>query len=723
VAWRRVVLTEGRARPWPCGSCGRLLFLAWLVAAVLAAALPAAAEDVADPAAEVEEAKDAESREEPPRVFAEEIVVTATRSERAADELPVSVTLISEEEIDRTPVSQLDDLLRATPGANLPADSSAVEYPSRNTLSIRGLGGANRTLVLLDGIPLNDPMFGHVNWNEVQLGTVERVEVVRGGAGALYGGLAMGGTVHVISARPRDGEVAADLSYGSFDTRRGAVSAGRRLGPRVVLGVDLAAGDSDGHQRVPAELRQGIDGPSSWDRHSGRLQADVEISPAARGFVRGSFASYDLSLGTPYSSAFRDSRRLAAGLELDALGGGEAAVHLFWQDLTFDNENVRILPGGDDGYRSNANHGPTDVLGGSVQWSRALGPRVPLVGFGVDARRGRAGSYRRNFDAEGAVVSTQAAAGEQLTAGVFAQGSWAPVRRLELLAGVRADWWRNEDGFTRLPGREAETFAARSAVEVSPRLAARWALSPDLGLRAAAYGAFGPPTLRDLYRSSAFRGQENLPNPRLEPERLTGGELGLELGTTRLQGQVNLFHNEIDDVIADVTLAREPVLVSQPQNVGTARSRGAELFGELFLDERWSVTGSYVYTDAEVIDSRLRPDLEGKRIALVPEDWLSAGVTWRAAGGGSVSLRAVYTSGTFEDAENELAFDGRTLVDLFATWPLGRGLEVYGALTNAFDEEYLADLSSTLRLGSPRQLRAGVRVRTALPGSAAAAAR
>jgi outer membrane receptor protein involved in Fe transport len=710
------------ARPGPCGRCGRLLLLAWLVAAALAAAPPAAAGEVEAEAAGVVEAKAAESRgEPPPQVFSEEIVVTATRGERAAAELPLSATVISEEEIERTPVPQLDDLLRATPGVNLPSDSSAVEYPSRNTLSIRGLGGANRTLVLLDGIPLNDPMFGHVNWNEVQLGTVERVEVVRGGAGALYGGLAMGGTVHVISARPRDGELAADVSYGSFDTRRGAVSAARRLGPRVVLGVDLDAGDSDGHQRVPAELRQGIDGPSSWDRRSGRLQADLELSPAVRGFVRGSFASYDLSLGTPYSSAFRDSRRLAAGLDLDAVGGGAAAVHLFWQDLTFDNDNVRILPGGDDGYRSNASHGPTDVLGGSAQWSRALGPRVPLVGVGVDVRRARAGSYRRNFDAGGAVVSTQAAAGEQLSAGVFAQGSWKAVERLELLGGLRLDAWRNDDGFTRLPGREPQTFASRDAVEWSPRLAARWALAPGLGLRAAAYGAFGPPTLRDLYRSSAFRGQENLPNPQLGPERLAGGELGLELETTRLQGQLNLFHNEIEDVIADVTLATDPVLVSQAQNVGTARSRGAELFGELFLDERWSVTASYVYTDAEVVDSRLRPDLEGKRIALVPEDHLGAGVTWRAARGGSVSLRAVYTSETFEDAENALAFDGRTLVDLFATWPLRHGLEIYGALTNAFGEEYLA--SSTLRLGSPRQVRAGVRVRTALPGSAAAAER
>jgi outer membrane receptor protein involved in Fe transport len=112
----------------------------------------------------------------------------------------------------------------------------------------------------------------------------------------------------------------------------------------------------------------------------------------------------------------------------------------------------------------------------------------------------------------------------------------------------------------------------------------------------------------------------------------------------------------------------------------------------------------------------------GKRLAEVPEEAAAAAVTFRAAGGGAASARAVHAGRAFADAENTLAYDGRTVVDLFASWPVTGALELYGAVTNAFDEEYLADVSTALRRGTPRQVRLGLRLRTALPGSAAAAA-
>jgi outer membrane receptor protein involved in Fe transport len=698
--------------------------------ALCAEATPAAGERPAPapPAATAddEERKAAPARdgqdEAPARVFGEEIVVTATRSERAAGDLPVSVSVVSREEIARTPALQLDDVLRTVPGLNLPADGSAVTYPSNNLLSIRGLGGVNRALVLVDGIPLNDPMFGNINWSDVQLGAVERVEVVRGGAGSLYGGLAMGGTVHVISRPAVDGEVLGDLSYGSYDTRRGSLSVGHRVSPRVVVGAGFDRSESEGHHRIPEDRRQPIDIPSAWDQLSSRVEARLEVSPAVHGFVRASHATADLSLGTPYSATRRESSRLASGLEVAGVAGGDLSVHLFWQDQTFDSTNVRILAGGASGFRANANRAPAETVGGAVEWSRRLSDRVPQVGLGVDLRSSRAASHRRNLDPAGALLSTEHGGGEQDTVGVFGQAIWAPTRRLEILAGARLDSWRNHSGYTLPPSDDGVTYPGRSAIEASPRLAARYDLGRGLGLRGAAYGAFGPPVLRDLYRSSAFRNQEQLPNPRLEPERLVGGEAGLDLDRGRLRGHLNAFHNEIDDVITEVVLRTEPVLSIQPQNVGTARSRGAELFGEAFLDERWSVSASYTWTDAETVGSPGRPELVGKRLAEVPEEAAAAAVTFRAAGGGAASARAVHAGRAFADAENTLAYDGRTVVDLFASWPVTGALELYGAVTNAFDEEYLADVSTALRRGTPRQVRLGLRLRTALPGSAAAAA-
>ena len=99
------------------------------------------------------------------------------------------------------------------PGVYVTSRSSAVTHPTAQTMSMRGLGGS-RSLLLLDGVPINDAFGGWINWSKIPLRNIERVEVVRGAAGSLWGNYAMGGGVNVIT-RPA-GERAAVLrgSYG-----------------------------------------------------------------------------------------------------------------------------------------------------------------------------------------------------------------------------------------------------------------------------------------------------------------------------------------------------------------------------------------------------------------------------------------------------------------------------------------------------------------------------
>ena len=93
------------------------------------------------------------------------ISVTATRSEVATSEQPLSSTVVTSTQILETPAQSLDDVLRTVVGLNLPDYSSWAQHPTANTVSMRGLGGYARALVLRDGVPLNDPFFGYVQWN------------------------------------------------------------------------------------------------------------------------------------------------------------------------------------------------------------------------------------------------------------------------------------------------------------------------------------------------------------------------------------------------------------------------------------------------------------------------------------------------------------------------------------------------------------------------------
>src|SRR5690349_11067829 len=108
------------------------------------------------------------------------MVVTATRTERSLADQPDSVTVVTRQQIQETPAQSLDDVLRTIPSIDLPLTASYQVHPTANSVSMRGLGGI-RALVLLDGVPINDPFFGYIQWNRVPMENVERVEVVRGG--------------------------------------------------------------------------------------------------------------------------------------------------------------------------------------------------------------------------------------------------------------------------------------------------------------------------------------------------------------------------------------------------------------------------------------------------------------------------------------------------------------------------------------------------------------
>ncbi|WP_010163714.1 TonB-dependent receptor plug domain-containing protein [Sphingomonas sp. PAMC 26617] len=92
---------------------------------------------------------------------ASDIVVTATRSARALADVPASVSVITAAQIENTPARTIDDVLRRVPSVDLPIAGTNEQHPTNTIVSMRGLSGI-RSLVLLDGVPINDPFFGYV---------------------------------------------------------------------------------------------------------------------------------------------------------------------------------------------------------------------------------------------------------------------------------------------------------------------------------------------------------------------------------------------------------------------------------------------------------------------------------------------------------------------------------------------------------------------------------
>lgn len=191
--------------------------------------------------------------EDQPFFLKQQITVTATRTEVESSKSPVSATTVSAAELDIRGARLVDQALDMAPGV----------YPNRGKghqdglagVGMRGFSGRgsgqSRTLVLLDGQPLNDAYTGQLNWATLPIDEVERVEVVRGPFSALYGGNAMGGVVQILTKPVDRRHVELNSQYGSQDTFRYGARLADRLFNRLGLSLSYDRYQSGGY---PSQL-------------------------------------------------------------------------------------------------------------------------------------------------------------------------------------------------------------------------------------------------------------------------------------------------------------------------------------------------------------------------------------------------------------------------------------------------------------------------------------
>ena len=136
-----------------------------------------------------------------PPALLETVTVTPSRTEERLGNIPASINVLDSEDIKNSPALVADDVLRQIPTFSLfRRTSSLSSHPTAQGVSLRGIGpsGVSRTLVLVDGIPFNDPFGGWVYWTRVPMESVDRIEVIDGSSSSLYGNYAMGGVINIV---------------------------------------------------------------------------------------------------------------------------------------------------------------------------------------------------------------------------------------------------------------------------------------------------------------------------------------------------------------------------------------------------------------------------------------------------------------------------------------------------------------------------------------------
>jgi outer membrane receptor protein involved in Fe transport len=636
----------------------------------------------------------------------ETIVVTATRSERSVSELPVSTTVVSEKQLHTAPATFVDDLLRTVPGVHMNLAGSASSLTTGQRISMHGLGGT-RALVLLDGIPIHDPYYGTVQWQKVPLDSLRQVEVVRGGGASLFGNFALGGTINLLTKPVTDNSIRVDLASGSSSLQRAALTVDHVVNDKLGLRLSHNRFNSDGYYRVPNHGPVDILG---WnDTWTTSARADYTASAGTSGFVKANLSKIDLSQGTPVGTDKRDIFDVSAGMHRALGASGLFSSTVFYQDQEEEAVSGTIIGQRESEFRSQISTIPSSAIGASVEWSTQRRGVIPFFSVGADVQRIESKEHRLSYNRNGALTQDAGLTGSQQFAGVYAQASWRPSERLEVLASARLDYYKNYDGSDLVVNGLQIYYAEATSTQVDPRVSFRYALAKTTAIRGAVYRAFKAPTLRDLYRTNQTGTTLTIGNAFLKPETLVGGEVGAEWAGDRAHLEVNLYRSDIEGLQGRAQVPGQPNVFYQ-LNLGKSQSQGVEAMADVRLSPRLALNLGYTYADSIIVKDP-NPTIEGRLIPEVVPHIGSIGLRFNGRDDTIVNLRYRVLSRSYGDSANLAVTPAHRVLDVSASRPLRSWVDVYATLENALDESYYYALTpQAFRSGQPRTFSMGIRM-------------
>jgi len=639
----------------------------------------------------------------------EEIVVTATKTEKKIEDAPGSVTVISKEEIERRNIKTVDEALSEVVGVFDKRNKGLMDTTS--SVRLRGFHGDQYTLILLDGQPLNDAYTGGLEWGMLPVDNIERIEVIRGAASALYGGNAMGGVINIITKTPEKLELSATGGYGTHDTRRYRLSAGNRFLDKFSLRLGYEEESTDGYETTPVvrnisagagtdpggyPMNDKYGNPTRWvvgdkgknsaEKSSLDAKATFDFSDTGTLALTALSGSHEYDYGPPntYMGTFSGSAIAGPGqhasfspnnfISYTGIGRNEtdiytlsfkelfASVQLNAQAGTVRTDDRYTLESGGSSMTYYDSPGTLKITDGE-SWFSEIRADVPigeshLLTLGTSYRTDESDTndydvpYYRSYSGKG--NSTFYSGGKDRIWAVFVQDEWSIAEPVTIYLGGRYDTWKVYDGASGVPGSET-SYGSNTESEFSPKASAVWKAFPDTTLRASIGHAFRPPNLYELYRTWTSWGTTYQCNPNLKPETVWTYEAGVDQYYFDKKTWLSLtgYINDIDDLIYYKTDGSTKTRM----NAGEARTYGMEFEVSQQITDWLMAWGNYTWTDAKITDNPTDPESEDKKITGIPRTMFNIGIDakhkWFKG-----SLVGRYFSKIYNDSDNKDKEDG-----------------------------------------------------------------
>lgn len=652
-------------------------------------------------------------------VFIDEVVVSATRTESRIGDIPGRVELITPERISMSSYQSVDELLALLPGVHTARSYGLFSF--RATVSMRGVSAKEqaRTLVLLNGVPVNKADGGSVNWNLISTGEVERIEVIKGPGSALYGGNAMGGIINVVTKKPTETiEGSVSAHYGTYNTKGVNAKFAGKLNNGFYWAANGLFRNSDGY------ITQSF--------------ADQQENPY---IVNSTFEEKVLHFKTGYDGGEQFSAELDFTLFDDVRTTGEQVYQPLGNTREYDTYQIRSIFRGKVGkvnwnastfFQREYYKRVSEWMRDDYTWYDVLSLRSDYgvltsanysvgrhtITGGVDVRLGQVDASDVYYTSTDKVDNR----GKMDFYGIYLQDEISLFdNRVNVTAGLRYDYARFYDGEFVISSPSAETnfmdgyqFSGQDPVSwgaFSPRLSAQYKPNDTYRVYASYSRGFRPSVLDDLCRSGRVRGGFKVANPNLTPEYLNNFEIGgdykpapwirVAASTFFSKGRDFLYYVSTGETI-DMSFGPRPIMIRS--NISEVDILGAEADFTATPVRYLTLFGGYAFASSKISGyTPIDPDdfdLTGKYLTDVPMHSFSAGAFFRHRIV-NVGLTSRYTGKMYINDQN--AYDDWVLsnqlpskftIDLKLSRELFNHVDISLNIQNILDQEvYESNLS------------------------------
>lgn len=498
-----------------------------------------------------------------------EIVVSATRTEMEVKDSPVTVTVINREQIEERKADNLIDALRDVAGVYVkPVGSMAMDDPIR----IRG-SKSNHVLILIDGKRVNGEA-SSANARElerIRLDNVERIEILRGPASALYGSDAIGGVINVITRNPNKTQLEIYADYKILES------------------------EGDSGNNLGMYFQSGKRGSFAWAFGAGRNYTNaLSITPGTTEYIYGE------EIPLNFKGVWDVNKDQTIQLDLGYL---KENLHSRAETSRTKYDNERYDYSLDWSGKKNKWDWQARFYGSRYEKNYDSYSKATGLKNGEDQATNKTNTFEgrisnaindKNLLTGGFEFSKQSLDGTRILDGgqdrskvaFYLQDEWMPSEKWLIIPSVRVE--------------KVEDFSA----SVTPRLGATYFIRPDMRFKMNVSSGYRTPSLAEQYNDWIMASMgpitiRQVGNPDLDPEKSVAGEIGFEKDWKNHDAQIRIYRNNVKDLIEGEMTRLTPMRwVASYKNIDDAILQGIELTTSHKLSTEVKLRLGYSYLDA-----------------------------------------------------------------------------------------------------------------------------